>query len=154
MQPTTIERLDIQQAAVAKLGLSIGQYCKTVQGIGMIENQEPFCLNGKIYQGYNLVPVEASEDQLSDREIEKLHDVDGSKHLITQKRNERLASMKYTKDKEFAERKKVRNAQDRDELELRKLQREEAEYLASKGEDAPVVVKGAGEPAPGTARVK
>lgn len=154
MKIPTSEQLDIERAAIRGLGVTIGAYCKSVQGVGMIEAQEPFVLNGKIYQGYNLRPVEASEDQLSDREIESLHDVDGTKHLITQKRNERLAGSRYMKDKEFAERKKVKNAQDRDELELRKLQREEAEYLASKGEDAPIVTKGAGEPVPGTARVK
>lgn len=116
------------QRTIASLGLSIGQYMKTLQGRQMIESQELFILGGKLYQGYSQRAVETTEDQCVESEIEAAHDVDGSKERVLGTRSRRLEGAALAKKRELAGRRKAEIATERDALELAKLQREESAF--------------------------
>jgi len=118
------------QKTIASLGLSVNQYVKTLQGKQMILSQEMFALNGTVYQGYNQSAVQVSETLCTDEEIEKLHDIDGSKQKVVDQRRARLAGSRQAKDREQRENERKKIAQQRDELELKKLLREEAARVA------------------------
>ena len=115
-----------QQQAIAALGLSINQYMKTLQGRSMLESGGLFILGGRLYQGYNQRPVEPTEDQCTDAEIANAHDVDGTKNRIVTSRNQRLAAAAAAKDREQRKNRMAKLQEERDLLELAKLQREEA----------------------------
>lgn len=117
------------QRTIAALGLSINQYLKTLQGRQMIESQELFCLNGKLYQGYNQRPIESDFRLCTDAEIENAHDIDGSKQKVVDDRTQHYAATLNAKNRELSDRRRAKIAQERDELELRKLQREETSRL-------------------------
>jgi len=114
------------QRTIASLGLAINQYVKTLQGRQMIESQELFVLNGKLYQGYNQRAVESVESLCTEDEIQNAHDVDGSKQQIMDTRMRRLQGAKLAKDRELANRRKAEISNERDALELAKLKREAA----------------------------
>jgi len=106
------------QRTIASLGLSIGQYLKTLQGKQMVESQELFVLNGTLYQGFNQMAVETNWNQCSPEEVANAHDVDGTKSRVVATRERALAGAAQAKDKEHGERKRLKIAQERDELEL------------------------------------
>ena len=115
-----------EQRTIAALGLAINQYIKTLQGRQMIESQELFCLNGKLYQGYNQRAVETLEGLYTEDELERAHDVDGSKPQIMATRRRRLEGALLAKNRELANRRKAEISNERDALELAKLKREAA----------------------------
>lgn len=112
------------QARIRALGITIGGFVKTMQGQAILERQELFILNGKVYQGYEQKALEPSEDQLSEAEIDGAIDVDGTKAAVLATRKRRLEWATMSKDKELAGRRREKIGQLRDELELKKLQRE------------------------------
>ena len=122
------------QRTIASLGLDIKQYAKTLQGRNMIMSQELFVLNGRLYQGYEQVAIEVNEVQCMESEIEKAHDVDGSKAGVLATRAARLGASKIAKEREQRDNQRKKIAQQRDELELRKLQREEAAYALTEAD--------------------
>lgn len=113
----------LQQQRIAALGISIGQFQKTLQGKALIEQQKLFVLGGMLYQGFNQKSVECPEDQCSDAEINGAYDVDGSLQRVLDTRRRRLEGNAHAKAKEFSERNKLKIAQRRDELELILLER-------------------------------
>ena len=128
----------VQQARIAALGITIGQFQKTLQGRSLVENQKLFVLGGVLYQGYNQKAVECPEDQCSDSEIGEAYDVDGTRQRLFDTRRRRLDGNANAKDREMAERRKLKVAQERDELELMLLRRRlKAEDAAMEPETEP-----------------
>jgi hypothetical protein len=135
-----------QQRGIAALGINVSQFLKTIKGQAIVERQEMFILNGMLYQGYNQRAISPSEDQCSDEEIAGAHDIDGTRQRVLDTRRRRLEGMASAKNQELAGRRKMKIAQERDELELRRLQREEAKYQA--GVEAEPVPETQGDPDP------
>lgn len=125
------------QDKLRALGLTIGQFVKTVRGRSLIMSESRFVLGGKIWQGYNEHPIECTEDMMTQAEIDAAEDIDGTKQTILDTRFRRQRGAANNKDRELAERKKIKIAQERDELELLRLRREEAKYQASLDPDEP-----------------
>lgn len=126
---TTTEAADVpvetnDQARIAALGITIGQFVKTLRGMTLIQNEKRFVLQGRLYQGYNEKALEVAEDLCSDREIEETGDIDGTKQVLLDTRQRRLDGNAYAKNREHGERKKLKIAQERDELELILLRRQ------------------------------
>jgi hypothetical protein len=126
-----------QRARIAALGITISQFQKTLQGQALIERQELFILNGRLYQGYNQKAVECPEDHCVDSEIEAAHDIDGSKQRILDTRARRFEGNRNAKEREHAERNKLKISQERDELELILLRRKLAGSLEPEPETEP-----------------
>jgi len=131
-----IEAAQVQQQRIAALGITINQFQKTLQGRAIIERQERFILGGMIYQGYNQKAVECPEDLCSDEEIASTHDIDGSKQRVLDTRRRRFEGNAQAKDKEQAERRRGKIAQERDELQLI-LMRKQIEAMGPLAPDAP-----------------
>lgn len=113
-----------QQQAIARLGITISQYARTVQGKNIIQDERPFILGAQVYQGFRGMAVLCEEKQLTDAEIDEAMDVDGSKATLLRTREERLAGHRLLKNAEMAGRKKLAVAADRDELELQILRKQ------------------------------
>lgn len=107
-----------------RVTLTINEFIKTVEGKTLVRDQVPFVLGGQTYQGYNGVPIDVPEKQMTDAEIEAAPDVDGTKDRIWFKRKQRLQSRELSRKKEMDERERIARQKRRDELELQKLERE------------------------------
>lgn len=121
--PSEIAR-DFQ--SMVGFNLTLAQYVKTVQGKTMLESEKHFVLNGTCFQGFQGVAVTCNEDTMTDAEVERIADVDGTKHKILETRAARLEGRLVNKRKEEHDRKKLKNAAERDELELMLLRRQVA----------------------------
>jgi len=124
-----------EQARIRALGINLGQFVKTMRGRTLIINDQRFVLQGKLYQGFNERAIDCAEDLCTQAEIDAAEDVDGTKQTLLDTRARRLAGNTYSKDQELGARRKIKIAQERDELELRRLQREEAKYLLSQASE-------------------
>lgn len=112
-----------QQARIAALGITVGQFQKTLQGRAMIEREERFVINGMLYQGFNQKAIEVTEDLCTDEELAGAHDVDGTRQRILDTRRRRLEGAANAKNDELAQRRRGKIAQERDELELMLLRK-------------------------------
>jgi hypothetical protein len=85
--------------------MDINTFCKTPEGVQMIQEQRAiFCIGGQLYQGYNQVPVEVSEVQLEDGELDAAIDVDGTKNRVWFARKQRLEGRYERKMQEYDKR--------------------------------------------------
>lgn len=141
--PVGIDATSDEQARIRALGITLGQFVKTLRGRALIVNDERFVLAGKLYQGYNERALECTEDMCSQEEIDSAVDIDGTKQTLLDTRARRIAGAKYGKDNELAGRRKVKIAQERDELELillkRRIAKEDAEDAAKAPEPEPEI---------------
>ena len=136
------EALDTQddtenQQRIRALGITINGFQKTLQGRAIIEREERFVLNGRMYQGFNQKALDCSEDLCSDEEMASCHDIDGTRQQVYATRKRRLDGAKAAKDGELAGRRRAKIAQERDELELAVLRRAEAKHQAGEPEMEP-----------------
>lgn len=117
------------QRRIRALGIKINDFVKTSRGRALIETQAPFVLGGKVYQGFSDKALEATEDQLTEAEIDAAEDVDGTKGEVLKTRERRVTWRHTAKEQELSERRRKKISQERDELELAKLKREDPGVL-------------------------
>ena len=70
----------------------LNTWLKTAQGQVWIDSQKPAIAKGEVIQGYQGACYRTDESQLTDAEIEKLDDLDGSKDEVWFRRKQRLES--------------------------------------------------------------
>jgi len=92
----------------------IKQWAKTEDGHETISSQVRFCLSGKLWQGFHMIPVPVQEKQLTDDELRDVQDKDGTMIEIWKQRTSRLES-------------RVRRKADEYDLRLAKLRTERLE---------------------------
>ena len=84
--------------------MDIQQYAKTQEGVEVLESAKPFAINNQIWQGFKKTPIKVHESQLTDDEMEKLVDVDGTLRNVWATRRRRLEERVSRKNGEFMER--------------------------------------------------
>lgn len=119
--------IEAKTHGIMALGLSIQDFVRTVQGRSMIESQEPFCIQGAIYQGYEKKAVMVEEKQLTDAEMLRVHDCDGTRKRVEAARKMRLEQRSVLKDIELGERRQKKRKELLDNVQLEVAQRQLAE---------------------------
>lgn len=106
------------------MGLTIEELRKTTEGRQLAENHVRFITDQKMYQGYERGFIHVEDDQVTDDEIAEMKDLDGTRNAVIARRNASQTALRIAKEEELAKRRAKVLAQRRDELELRKLERE------------------------------
>ena len=98
--------------------MDLKSWPKTSEGVEIIIGQRQlFCTAGQLYQGYNQVPVEVDEVQVTDAELADVMDLDGTLDRVHFRRRQRLESREMRKQKEYDERRAALRAQRRNIVE-------------------------------------
>jgi len=98
--------------------IDLRAWCRSPQGLQMINAHKLFCAGGEIWQGYQGTVFRVTEDQLEESELDSVPDLDNTMSQVLFKRAQRVESRYIRKDKEYdarrgelrAARNEIRNA--------------------------------------------
>ena len=85
-------------------GIDLRAWVRSPEGQQMVDSHEHFIAQGEIWQGYMGNVFRVLEDQLTDDELKKIPDLDGTKVKVWFRRNQRLESRLIRKAREMEER--------------------------------------------------
>ena len=69
---------------------TIQSWSQTAEGVEMIDAQKVFCIEGRLWQGYQKVAFLVDESQMEDRELDAVEDIDDTMGRIWFNRKNRL----------------------------------------------------------------
>lgn len=88
-------------------------WCRSPQGLQMIQAHKMFVAGGEIWQGYQGTVFRVEENQLTEAEIDSVPDLDNTMSQVLFRRAQRIESRYLRKDKEYESRRgelrKMRN---------------------------------------------
>lgn len=84
--------------------LQIQQFAKTAEGVALIESQALFCCGGKLWQGYMGACIQCRHNQLTDEEMNRVRDVDGTLDQVWEQRRKSIEARDYAKMEEYDKR--------------------------------------------------
>lgn len=84
--------------------MEIERWAKTSDANPVIEGQKPFCIAGVVWQGFGGVCVRCTEDTMTEEELERVQDLDGTMNQVWQRRKDRVDGRLQRKRDEYDKR--------------------------------------------------